>query len=57
MNLSKEQKQTQRHGEKDFGFQEGGRGKLLHFEWISNEVLLYSTGNYIQLLVIERDGR
>ena len=26
-------------------------------EWISNEVLLYSTGNYIQSLVIERDGR
>ena len=24
-----------------------GRGKRLHFEWISNEVLLYSTGNYI----------
>ena len=21
--------------------------KLLHFEWISNEILLYSTGNYI----------
>ena len=24
-------------------------------EWISNEVLLYSTGNYIQSLVIEHD--
>jgi len=23
------------------------RFKLLHLEWISNEVLLYSTGNYI----------
>ena len=23
------------------------RGKLLHLEWISNEVLLYSTVNYI----------
>ena len=23
------------------------RCKLLHLEWISNEVLLYSTGNYI----------
>ena len=22
--------------------------KLLHLEWTSNEVLLYSTGNYIQ---------
>ena len=27
------------------------RCKLLHLEWISNEVLLYSTGNYIH------DGR
>ena len=25
-----------------------GRCKLLHLEWISNEVLKYSTGNYIQ---------
>ena len=23
------------------------RWKLLHLEWISNEILLYSTGNYI----------
>jgi len=23
------------------------RHKLLHLEWISNEILLYSTGNYI----------
>ena len=29
------------------------RGQLLHLEWISNEVLLYSTGNYIQSLGIE----
>ena len=28
-----------------------------HLEWISNEVLLYSTGNYIQSLGIEPDGR
>ena len=26
---------------------------LLHFKWISNEVLLYSTGNYIQSLGID----
>ena len=32
------------------------RYKLLHLEWTSNEVLLYSTGNYIQSLVIEHDG-
>ena len=33
------------------------RSKLFHLEWRSNEVLLYSTGNYIQSLVIEHDGR
>ena len=32
------------------------RCKLLHIEWISNEILLYSTGNYIQSLVVEHDG-
>ena len=26
-------------------------------EWISNEVLLYNTGNYIQSLVMEDDGK
>ena len=26
--------------------------KLLHLEWINNEVPLYGTGNYIQSLVI-----
>jgi len=34
-----------------------GRCKLLHLEWISNEVLLYSTGNYIKSLGIEHEGR
>ena len=29
------------------------RCKPLHLEWISNDVLLYSTGNYIQSLVME----
>ena len=36
---------------------EVSRCKLLHLEWISNEILLYSTGNYIQSLVIESDER
>ena len=27
-----------------------GRCKLLHLEWISNQVLLYSTGNWVQSL-------
>ena len=38
----------------DFGI---GRCKLLHLEWLGNEVLLFSTGNYIQSLGIEHDGR
>ena len=33
------------------------RRKLLHLEWISNEVLVPSTGNYIQSHGIEHDGR
>ena len=33
------------------------RYKLLHLEWISHDVLLYSTGNYIQSLGIDHDGR
>ena len=33
------------------------RCKLLHLEWISNEVLLYSKGNYVQSLVMEHDER
>ena len=33
------------------------RCNLLHSEWISNEVLLYSTGNSIQSPGIEHDGR
>ena len=33
------------------------RCKLLHLEWIYNEVLPYSTGNYIQSLVIEHDKK
>ena len=62
MNLSTEKKQTLVHGE--HGFQVGGGGsgmdwefavsrcKVLHLEWISKEILLYSTGNYIQSLVM-----
>ena len=30
--------------------------KLLHLEWISNDILLYNTGNYIQSFVMEHDG-
>ena len=27
-----------------------------YLEWISNEILLYSTGNYIHSLMMEHDG-
>ena len=59
MNLSTKQKQTHRHREQTCGCQGGGGGggkdwefrisrcKLLYIGWISNKVLLYSTGNYI----------
>ena len=66
MNLSTEKKHTHRHREQTCGCQGGGsvmdwecgvcRCKLLHLEWIKNEILLYSTGNCIQSLVMEHDG-
>jgi len=34
---------------------EVSRCKLLHLEWMSNGVLLYSTGNCVQSLGIEHD--
>ena len=40
--------------DREFGV---GRCKLSHLEWIGNEILLDSTGNYIQSLGIEYDGR
>ena len=33
------------------------RCKLLHIEWINNKALLYSTGNYIQYLEINHNGK
>ena len=38
--------------DKEFGV---SRCKLLHLEWISNGVLLYSTVNCVQFLGIEHD--
>ena len=58
-NVSTEKKQTHGLGEQTCGCQGGGGGsgmdwesgvsrcKPLHLEWISNEILAYSTGNYI----------
>ena len=33
------------------------RYKLLRLEWTSNKVVMYSTGNYIQSLGIEHNGK
>ena len=38
----------------DFGI---SKCKLLYIEWINNKVLVYSTGNYIQYLVINHNGK
>ena len=69
MTLSTKQKQTRRHRIQTCGCQGEGGGsgmdwefgvskcKLLQLEWISNEVLMYSTGNYIQNLGTEHDGQ
>ena len=66
---STKQKQIHRHREQICGCQGEGEGseinwefgvsrcKLLHLDWLSNEVLLYSTENYIQSLGIDHDGR
>ena len=59
MNLSAEKKQTHGLEEQTCGCQLGSGGsgmdwefggsmcKLSHLEWITNEILLYSTGDYI----------
>ena len=69
MNLSTEQKQSHGHREEICGCQgKGGesgmdckfgvnRCKPLPLEWLSSEVLLYSTENYIQSLGAEHDAR
>ena len=69
MNLYTKQKQTHGHREQTCDYQgKGGRSvmdgefgvsryKLLHLEWTGNEVLLHSTGNYIQSLAIDHDRR
>ena len=32
------------------------RCKLLYLEWISNQILLYTTGNYVYSLVMQHGG-
>jgi len=70
MNLSTKQKQTHRHREQTYGCQGAGeevgwmgrgiwvgRCKLLHLERISDEVLLFSLGIYIQSVGKDQDER
>ena len=69
MNLSTKQKQTHRHTEQTCGYQGGGRGggmdwefglsrcNLLCVEWINNKVPLDSTGTCIQYPVINHNGK
>ena len=68
MNLLTKQKETYIENRLVVAKGEGGRSgmdwefgvrrrKLLHLEWISSKVLLYSRGNYIQSLRIDHDGR
>ena len=67
MNLSTKQKQIVERrlmvaGGEWGGSEMGGvfgvsRCRPLHLEWISNAVLLYSTGNSVQPLGLEHDGR
>ena len=69
MSLFMKQKQTHRHREQTCSWQGGGgkggmewqfgisRCKLIHIGWINNKVVLYSTGNRIQRLVINHSGK
>ena len=34
-----------------------GKCKLLHLEWVRNKVILYSSGNSVESLGIEPDGK
>ena len=69
MNISTEKKQTQGPGEQTCGCQGRGGGnerdglgvwgqqmQTIAFGVDSSEILLYSTGNYIQSLMMECDG-
>ena len=69
MNISRKQKQTHKPENRLMVSkeEEGREGKdwefginpckLLHIEQIKNQVLLYSTGNYIQYPVVNHNGK
>ena len=63
-NMSMKQEQTQKHTEQTCGCQGGMSGGLwwadaiyLYIGWIKNEVLQYGTGNSIQYLAINHNGK
>ena len=66
MNLFTKQKNTHRHRKQTYGYQRGNQGRDKLGVWdehpytamykINNKHLLYSTGNYIQYLVITSKG-
>ena len=66
VNLFTKQKQTQRHRKHTYGYQRGKRGQRqirclglanTNCYILNNKVLLCSTGNYIQYLVINYNGK
>ena len=67
MNLFIKQKQTHRHRKQTYGHQRQNRGykfefginrhTLLYIKETNNKDLPYSTGNYIQQLVITYNGK
>ena len=68
MNLFTKQKQTHRHRKQTYGYQKKKRGinwefginrytLVLYIKQINYKDLLYSTGNYIQYLIITYNGK
>ena len=59
MNLSTVKKHMELENRQGGGMDRGSgvnKCKLLPLEWISNEIFLYTTGNYIYSLVMKHDG-
>ena len=52
--IAKEKAEREREIDWIFGV---SRCKLLHLEWMNNKVLLFSTGNYIQSLGKNHNGK
>ena len=68
MSLLTKLKQSHRHIKETFGYQKGRGGRIylgfwinrygpLYVKQINNKDLLYSTGNYIQYLIVTYSGK